>query len=64
MKIFALLLLIPAFLFAADEKGDYIRERYFPVSWEPPTITIKESIMQMPMVCRADVMGKGVFVMS
>ena len=39
MKYIAVLLFLPLLVFSADEKGDYQKERYFPVGWEPPTVT-------------------------
>ena len=37
-KTLAILLLFICAVYASEEKGSYVPERYFPVSWEPPTV--------------------------
>jgi hypothetical protein len=39
MKLILILLAFTVVSFAADEKAEYIKQRYFPTSWEPPTIS-------------------------
>ena len=39
MRLLLILILLSSFAFAADEKAEYVTERYFPTSWEPPTVS-------------------------
>jgi hypothetical protein len=39
MKFLLMLFVFTTVSYAANEKAEYSKERYFPSSWEPPTVT-------------------------